>query len=187
MGHAITAGMILAGRFRNHAGEEIMQDTLFTRTKAAFSMTCRVDINIRASTERVWQILSDARNFPRWNSTVSSIEGEIRNGERLRMRVPGSDRVFTPLVSDVVPAAHMTWTGGVTGLFKGVRTFDVIPAMDGSTDFAMEEQFSGLMLPLVGRMLPDFGPIFERYARDLKRESERMTVSALYGGHRSRA
>jgi hypothetical protein len=39
---------------------------------------------------------------------------------------------------------------------------------EGSTDFAMEERFSGLMLPLVRRSLPDFGPIFERYANDLK-------------------
>jgi len=30
----------------------------------------------------------------------------------------------------------------------------------GSTDFTMEERFTGVMLPLVKRMLPDFGPIF---------------------------
>jgi len=29
------------------------------------------------------------------------------------------------------------------------------------------------MLPLVKRWLPDFGLVFERYARDLKREAER--------------
>lgn len=58
-------------------------------------------------------------------------------------------------------------------LFKGVRTFALKPLNDGSTDFAMAERFSGLMLPLVKGSLPDFGPVFERYANELKREAER--------------
>ena len=36
-----------------------------------------------------------------------------------------------------------------------------------------EERFSGLALPLVKGSLPDFGPVFERYASDLKLEAER--------------
>jgi hypothetical protein len=36
----------------------------------------------------------------------------------------------------------------------------------------MKEEFSGLMIPLVRGSLPDFGPIFQRYADDLKREAE---------------
>jgi hypothetical protein len=75
-------------------------------------------------------LLTDAKGFPRWNSTVSAVEGQIREGERLRLRVPGG---FAPI-------------------FKGVRTFVLRPRNDGSTDFAMEERFSGLMLPLVQRL-----------------------------------
>jgi len=90
----------------------------------------------------------------------------------LRVRVPGTDRVFTPRVSDVVPDQRMTWTGGFSPVFKGVRTFELRPRPDGSTEFVMEERFSGLMLPLVQRSLPDFGPVFERYASDLKHEAE---------------
>jgi hypothetical protein len=37
----------------------------------------------------------------------------------------------------------------------------------------MTEEFSGIMLPLIAPKLPDFGPIFERYAADLKAESEK--------------
>jgi hypothetical protein len=119
--------------------------------------------------------LTDAQGFPRWNSTVSSIEGQIRDGERLRLRAPGTDRTFTPTVSGVVPNERMTWTGGFAPLFRGVRTFALQQRDDGSTDFAMEERFSGLMLPLAKGSLPDFGPIFERYANDLKREAERAS------------
>ena len=150
-----------------------MQDPQTTETRGAFSLACRVEVNISAKPERLWNLLSDAKNFPRWNSTVTAIEGEIREGERIRVRVPGSGRTFTPKVSGVVPCERMTWTGGVAPLFQGVRTFELNARADGSTDFVMEERFSGLMLPLVKGSLPDFQPIFERYASDLKREAER--------------
>jgi hypothetical protein len=100
------------------------------------------------------------------------VEGQIREGAQLRVRVPGTDRVFTPRVSDVVPDQRMSWTGGLSPVFKGVRTFELRSRPDGSTDFMMEERFSGLMLPLVRRSMPDFGPVFERYASDLKHQAE---------------
>ena len=151
-----------------------MPDPTISETRGVFSLACRVAVNIGASAERVWGLLTDAENFPRWNSTVTAVEGRIREGERLVLRVPGTDRRFTPKVSGVVPNRHMTWTGGLSPIFKGVRTFDLDARGDGSTDFVMEERFSGLVLPLVRRSLPDFGPVFERYAKDLKRESERV-------------
>ena len=62
-------------------------------------------------------------------------------------------------------------------MFKGVRTFDLTPRADGTTTFVMQERFAGLMLPLVGRTLPDFGPVFERYSSDLRRAAERSSGS----------
>jgi hypothetical protein len=149
-----------------------MNEPTVTQTHQALSLTCSVEVNIRASAARIWS-LTDAQGFPRWNSTVSGIEGQIREGERLRLHVPGTQRTFTPTVSGVVPNERMTWTGGLAAIFKGVRTFVLRPRNDGSTDFAMEERFSGLLLPLVKGSMPDFGPVFEQYANDLKREAER--------------
>jgi hypothetical protein len=68
----------------------------------------------------------------------------------------------------------MTWSDGLPAVFKGVRTFVLKPHDDASTSFVMEEHFSGLMFAFVKRMLPDFRPIFEAYANDLKREAERI-------------
>lgn len=146
-----------------------------TQTRGTFSMSCSVIVNIRAGAENIWRLLTDAEDFPRRNSTVANIQGQIREGERLRLRVPGSDRAFTPKVSGIVPCERMVWSGGFAPLFKGVRTFQLRRLNDGSTDFEMEERFFGVMLPLVKGSLPDFSPIFERYAGDLKREAERAT------------
>jgi hypothetical protein len=153
-----------------------MSETKIIQTNSTFSMSCAVAVNIRATAEKVWRLLTDAEGFPRWNSTVTGIEGQIREGQKLRLHVPGTTRTFTPKVSGVVPNQRMTWSDGVAPMFKGVRTFQLTPRNDGTTDFAMEEHFSGLMLPLAKKAMPDFGPIFERYAADLKKEAERGTA-----------
>ena len=49
-----------------------------------------------------------------------------------------------------------------------------IPPTDGPT--AVRERSSGLMLPLAGRSMPDFGPIFAEYARGLRDEAERVST-----------
>jgi len=58
-------------------------------------------------------------------------------------------------------------------MFKGVRTFTLTENGDGTTLFAMKEEFSGVMLPMIKGSLPDFAPAFEAYAADLKREAEK--------------
>ena len=144
-----------------------------TKTGSAFRMDCAVSTTIQASPEKIWALLTDAAGFPRWNSTVTSIEGEIAEGQILKLRVPTAQgRVFKPRVSRVERARSMIWSDGMAPMFKGVRTFALTPNGDGSTEFSMREEFSGLMLPMIKRSLPDFAPVFEAYAEDLKRAAE---------------
>lgn len=154
-----------------------MNKPKITEEHGPFSLGCRVENNINAKTETVWGLLTDAKDFPSWNSNVTSIQGEIREGERLRMLVPGTDRAFTPKVSGVVPNRQMIWADGFGLLFRGVRSFELSPLQDGSTEFTMEERFSGLLLPLFKKSMPDFGPVFEGWATDLKQEAERLSHS----------
>jgi hypothetical protein len=151
-----------------------MGEAQFTRRKGVFSVTCAVKVRIQASAEIVWSLLTDAQAFPRWNSTVARIEGDIRENGRLRLHVPGTNRTFTPTVSGIVPTRRMIWSDGLAAIFKGVRVFTLEPRNDGATDFVMEEHFSGVVFALTKGLMPDFQPIFEAYANDLKRESERV-------------
>jgi hypothetical protein len=144
------------------------------KTNAAFRMDCAVSCNIKASRERIWALLTDADGFPRWNSTVTSLKGPIALGQKLEIRVPlAPKRVFTPKVTKLETASVMEWSDGMAPMFKGVRTFTLSAKPDGSTDFAMDEVFAGVMLPMIKGSLPDFGPAFETYASDLKREAEK--------------
>jgi hypothetical protein len=147
-------------------------DSTSQKKASTFRMECRVSINIRATPGDVWAILTNAADFPRWNSTVTSVKGSIAQGQKLELRVPVSDRTFSPKVTELVPATRMVWSDGMAPMFKGERTFTLTPGADGTTDFEMVEIFSGVMLPMIKGSLPDFGPIFERYAVDLKKEAE---------------
>jgi hypothetical protein len=114
-----------------------------------------------------------------WNSTLTSIEGPIELGGTVKMQVPEAPgRTFAPKVTKYEANRMMEWHEG-NPLFVGVRTYALTPGPDGrSTRFEMTEVFSGPMLPMIAGRLPDFGPIFERYAADLKAEAERQPPGA---------
>ncbi len=144
-----------------------------TTTRTLFRMEVGIAIDIAAPPERVWALLTDAARIPAWNSTVDQVTGTIAEGERIEVKVPvAPERVFKLRVSDVVAPRQMTWSDGFAPMFRGVRTYDLAPADGGVTRFAMREVFSGLMLPLIAGSLPDFGPVFEQYAADLKVAAE---------------
>jgi hypothetical protein len=143
------------------------------KKSSTFRMECAVAVNVRAEPAAIWALLTNAAEFPKWNSTVTSIEGEIALGNKLALRVPvAPGRVFKPKVTELETERRMVWSDGAAPMFKGVRTFTLAPKGDGTTDFSMVEVFSGVMLPLIKGSLPDFGPPFEQYATDLKRAAE---------------
>lgn len=143
-----------------------------TSTHSMFSRRCSVSTDIDASPERVWRILTTAADFPRWNSTVTGITGDIALGQKLAINVPVSERTFTVAVTEFAPHSRMVWADGFAPMFRGVRTYTLEPHGAG-TRFTMAETFRGLMMPMIARTLPDFVPVFEAYARDLKAEAER--------------
>lgn len=130
-------------------------------------------IMIQSSPETIWAILTDGADWPNWNSTIDKVEGQIAPGEKITVYSkvnPG--RAFPLKVSEFVPGQRMIWSGGMPlGLFKGQRTYTLTPNA-GGVEFAMREEFSGLMAPLITKSIPDLQPSFEAFAADLKRRAE---------------
>ena len=131
-------------------------------------------ITIHARAETIWSILTDASGYPVWNSTVDKITGRIAPRERVTIHAKATPgRAFPLTVTAFEPARRMVWTGGMPlGLFTGMRTFTLTPQPDGSVAFAMREEFSGLLAPLITRPIPDLQPVFDAFASDLKRHAE---------------
>jgi hypothetical protein len=129
---------------------------------------------ISAKPEAIWAILTDGVGYARWDSGVERVEGRIAPGEMIKVFVkvnPG--RAFPIKVTEFVPAERMVWSGGMPlGLFKGVRTYTLSPEGNGTTKFNMREEYTGPMLPMIWRSIPDLGPSFTQFANGLKQRAE---------------
>jgi hypothetical protein len=139
--------------------------------------TYRAETTIAASPEAIWAVLTDAAGYPAWDPWAERIEGQIAPGARLKAYTklsPG--RAFPVTVTTFEPGRRMVWTGGLPlGLFRGVRTFTLTPQGDGQTGFAVEETFSGPLLPLFAGSLPDMTQPFADFAAGLKAHVEAGT------------
>ncbi|MGZ8562983.1 MAG: SRPBCC family protein [Candidatus Limnocylindria bacterium] len=135
---------------------------------------------IRATPEAIWEILVDGPAYSTWENGVVRVEGRIMPGETIKVvSEVNPDRTFPVEVSGWRPGESMTWSGGMPlGLFRGVRTFTLSPTGDGSTEFTMREVYSGLLLGLIGRTIPDLGPSFAKFAQGLKRHAEQRQPSS---------
>ena len=115
-------------------------------------------IDINASAERVWQLLTDFASYPQWNPFIRRISGEPATGERLNVRLePPESRGITlkPKVLAAEPNHQLRWLGHlfVPGLFDGEHSF-VIQSLEGDrVRFVQGEAFRGLLVPLFARSL----------------------------------
>jgi hypothetical protein len=131
--------------------------------------------NIRASKETIWKILTDAPNYPTWDPGVSRIEGTIAAGAKLvAYNKINPNRAFPAKVTEFIPGQKMVWVGGMPlGLFKGVRSFTLVPKSDSSIDFALREEYSGPLLPMIGGSIPDLTQSFQDFVAGLKARAEK--------------
>lgn len=131
---------------------------------------------IKASPDKVWAVLVDGAQYADWDSGVVSVEGTIALGETIKVVSSANpDRTFPVKVTEFQPGRSMIWKGGMPlGLFKGVRTFTLSETEDGSTRFEVLEVYSGLLLSMMWKKMPDLGPSFDQFARGLKKRVERQ-------------
>lgn len=139
-----------------------------TTIKKTFSRETSVSINIQADPAIVWTLLTNADDFPRWNSTVISIEGDIKNGEKIRLKSTlDPKRTFKLKVKAFEPETRLAWGDG-----KGTRVYTISKNDNGSVAFTMTEKIGGLMFPMYAKYIPPFDTSFEQFAIDLKKEAE---------------
>ncbi len=136
--------------------------------KKIFSRQTAVSINIQTDKSIIWALLTHAADYPRWNSTVVSIEGDIKQGGKIRLKSTlDPKRVFKLAVKTFEPETRLVW-GDALG--KRVFTLESIPG--NLTSFTMDEKIGGPVFPLFAKMIPPFDQAFEQFASDLKKEAE---------------
>ena len=139
-----------------------------TTVRKTFSRETSVSINIQADPTIVWALLTNASDYPRWNSTVTSIEGNIALGEKIKLKsILDAKRTFKLKVKEFEADKRLVWGDG-----QGSRIYTITKNGDGTVTFSMVEKIGGLMFPMYANMIPPFDESFEKFASDLKRESE---------------
>jgi hypothetical protein len=138
----------------------------------------RAQIDIQATPERVWQVLTDFGAYPQWNPFMTRADGTPHPGQRLRIRlqpVGGRAVTFRPTVLEATPAVRLRWLGHllVPGIFDGEHRFTIQPLGDGQVRLVQQEDFRGLLVPLLARSLDRrYLPAFQQLNQALKRRAE---------------
>ena len=141
-------------------------------TKKTFSRETTVSVNIEADPSIVWALLTRASDFPRWNSTVVSLKGEIKVGGSLELKSTlDKKRTFKLKVKEFVPEKRLVW-----GDAQGSRVYTLDKDMKG-VQFTMSEKIGGPLFPLFAGMIPAFDESFDQFAVDIKKEAETIQRS----------
>jgi hypothetical protein len=116
------------------------------------------EIEINASAEKVWQLLTDFAAYPQWNPFIRSVNGKPESNAKLQIFVqPSGSRgmKFSPTILKAEPQKELRWLGSlfVRGLFEGEHIFNIEPVAEEKVKFVQREQFSGLLVPLFWRSL----------------------------------
>ena len=116
-------------------------------------------VDIQAPAGMVWEILSDTGHYDEWNPFMPRLSGRLAVGERLTLSVrPGTRTMtFRPTVLAFEDGTLIRWRGrlGVPGFFDGEHELRLEPLPDGGSRFVQRESFSGLLVPMMPRVLAD--------------------------------
>ena len=144
-----------------------------TTIRKTFSRETSVSTTIQADAGIVWALLTNASDYPRWNSTVVSIKGEIRQGANIELKSTLDEkRVFKLKVKEFDPGKRLVW-----GDAQGNRIYSLTKGDAGGVRFEMTEKIGGPLFPLFAGYIPSFDESFERFAADLKKEAESIQRS----------
>jgi hypothetical protein len=136
----------------------------------------QISIEIAASQDVVWGVMSDVERWHEWTASVRSVRrldtGPLRVGSRAVIRQPK----FPPAlwtVTAIDPGRSFTWRSGAPGMW--VHGHHSIEAIAGGARATLRLHFQGVLGRLLGTMT---SAINNRYlgmeAAGLKRRSEAL-------------
>ena len=112
----------------------------------------RTEIEIQASPEKVWQILTALDKWPEWNPFISSALGKAEVGAKVDISVPSGSKkmVLHCKVIRVEPNRELCWKYHVLlpALFEGEHSFTIEPLGSNRVHFIDREIFHGWLVPL---------------------------------------
>ncbi|MFI5664019.1 SRPBCC family protein [Streptomyces sp. NPDC051684] len=110
-------------------------------------------IELEATPDEVWRVLSDLRAYDEWNPFIVSASGALRKDATLRLvlRDRTGDTTFTPTVLAADAGRELRWLGRIgPGLvFDGEHRFRIDKVGGHRVRLTQSESFSGVAVPFV--------------------------------------
>jgi hypothetical protein len=124
-----------------------------TRKGNAIMKELNNELEIHASAEQVWGILTDFASFPEWNPFIHRLSGQAQAGNRLDMRIqPSGARSVTsrPTVLKAEPNSELRWREQfiVPGMLDVEHVFIIEPLGTNHVRFTQREISTGLLVSL---------------------------------------
>jgi hypothetical protein len=145
------------------------------------------EIEIDAPPADVWRVLTDSEAYPEWNPFIRKLEGDLRPGERLEVRIEppgGRGMTFKPKVLAAEPERELRWLGRllVPGVFDGEHILRIEPIGESRSRFVQAERFRGLLVGMAGAgTLEKTKEGFERMNAALKERVEQSRTAPASG------
>lgn len=135
----------------------------------------RTEITIAAARDDVWEVLVDVDRYEEWNPFIVAASGVPIPGERLTLKMAAGGKTFTvrPNIVERRDADVLRWLGrvGVPGLFDADHIHELHP-VEAGTRYVQREDFSGLLVPFLGKTLAATKLAFHDMNRALKHRVE---------------
>lgn len=118
----------------------------------------RVETEIDAPPEAVWETLTDFAAYEEWNPVFRSADGDLREGGTVEVDIDATGKPnvsMTMTITDVIRPRRLQWVGTFVGrwIFRGEHAFDLQALEDDRTLFVNREAFSGVLVPILTRNL----------------------------------
>jgi hypothetical protein len=116
------------------------------------------EIEIDATPDEVWEIITDLDSYPQWHPAVAHTSGQLHVGARQREVVRagnGRHLTFRPVLTVVTPGRQLTRRGRLLapGIFTGVHTYFIEPTGADRVRVVQTERLTGILVPLLRRRL----------------------------------
>ncbi|GAA2102464.1 SRPBCC domain-containing protein [Actinomadura alba] len=134
-------------------------------------------IDIEATPDRVWEVLTDFGSYPEWNPFIVRVTGTPTPGAKVILKIRSSagwSATNKATLLAAVPNQVLRWSARlipIPGLVAGRHEFR-LSATDGGTRLVHSEQFSGVLVPIIGGLLAKTERDFHNLNEALKKQCE---------------
>ena len=137
----------------------------------------KTSIEIQASAQQIWKVLTQFNEYPSWNPLIKKLSGKQSLSAQLEVHIAPANRkpmVFRPIVLEYEQDKTLRWLGKgpIKGLFDGEHYFIIEELEAKKCRFVHGEKFSGILVGLMPKLLRDTETGFNNMNQSLREKCE---------------